>query len=429
MTPDALPRPVLPSSPATLHGWPLTLARIIWAVCAAFAVALFLAYIPFNRSLLFNDWLVQSSAVVVSRYTHLGAFVDYVLVLRYLTAAVSFGVAALIVWRKSDDAVALMVALGLLMLPIAFASGSGGGNIYVLYGAPWHIWLPRLRDGLTLFTFFYIALLFYIFPDGRFEPRWMKSGMLAAMALNGLLAGVAYLVATGQVSWEILTVTLLIWWLPAIGSQIYRYLRVSGPLERQQTKWFVAAVAFMPLGWLIVLLGLSPLSESESNFVNLHVQLAWFLWLPLSVGIGVLRRGLWGVDPLINRTLVYGALTAFVVGAYVVGVGLAGRILQTQESAVIAILALIVIIPLIPPLHHGLQRGANRLLPPTTIAYQPPQAGEIPASATRLQGVGLPLMRLGGDAIGAGTAGHLRPRPLQPTAHGFSRSGNPDGPA
>jgi len=133
MFPNTLPLPASRSpSPATLHGWRLTLARAVWVVCAGFAIALFLAYIPFNRAAIRDDWLVQSSAVAVSRYMiYFGAFADYVLALRYFVSAVSFGVAALIVWRKSDDGVALTVALGLILLPTALVSGEGGtSHIY-----------------------------------------------------------------------------------------------------------------------------------------------------------------------------------------------------------------------------------------------------------------------------------------------------------
>src|SRR5574341_1513669 len=250
MSPNLLPLPAARSpSPAMLHGWRLTLARAVWVVCAGFAIALFLAYIPFNRYGVREDWLVQSGAVAISRYMiYFGAFADYVLILRYFAAAVSFGVAALIVWRKSDDAVALMVALGLLILPTAFFSGGGSGYIYALYGSPWHIWLPRLRDGLAGIALHYIVVLLFIFPNGRFAPRWMKW-----VAWGGGLAspGLGYSLWRGWIAWEVWSITFIAWFVFAVGSQIYRYLRVSGPAERRQTKWFVAAIALIPL-WLLV---------------------------------------------------------------------------------------------------------------------------------------------------------------------------------
>src|SRR3990172_8051465 len=103
MSPNTLPLPAAHSpSPTTLHGWRLTLARVVWAVCASFAIAVFLAFIPLNGYGVRDDWLVQSSARAVAPLIHFGAFANYVLVLRYFVSAVSFGVAALIVWRKSD---------------------------------------------------------------------------------------------------------------------------------------------------------------------------------------------------------------------------------------------------------------------------------------------------------------------------------------
>ncbi len=361
MSPNLLPLPAARSlSPAMLHGWRLTLARAVWVVCAGFAIALFLAYIPFNRYGVREDWLVQSGAVAISRYMiYFGAFADYVLVLRYFAAAVSFGVAALIVWRKSDDAVALMVALGLLILPIAFFSGGGSGYIYALYGSPWHIWLPRLRDGLALFAMHYIVVLFFIFPNGRFEPRWMKW-----VAWGGGLAllGLAFGVLREWVVWEVWSLTFLAWLVFAVGSQLYRYLRVSGTAERQQTKWFVAAIALIPLWLLVSVFGVSGLPEAEGNFINLHLQLLLLLFIPLGVGIGVLRRGLWGADPVINRTLVYGTLTLCIILLYVLIVGGLSALFQSSRSLLLSALVTGAIAFLFQPLRQRLQRAVNRLM-------------------------------------------------------------------
>jgi len=154
MSPNIPPLPVARSpSPATLQGWRLTLARVVWAVCASFAIALFIAFIPLNWYGVRDDWLVRSSARAIAPLIHfenytrfLEGYASYVLTLRYFVSAVSFGVAALIVWRKSDDGVALMVALGLILLPIASVSVDGAGRIYAIYGPPWHTLLPTFRD-------------------------------------------------------------------------------------------------------------------------------------------------------------------------------------------------------------------------------------------------------------------------------------------
>jgi signal transduction histidine kinase len=360
MTPDALPVPAAHSpSPATLRGWRLTLARVVWAVCASLAIALFVAFIPLNWYGVPHEWQVQSGFAAVARYVHLGAFANYVLALRYSVSMVSFGVAALIVWRKSDDAVALMVALGLILLPTTLVSVDGAGRIYPIYGPPWHALLQSLRDWLAFLAIHYTVFLFFIFPDGRFAPRWMKWATWGVLVLFGLVFGLSY----GWTSWEVWFMTFIAWLVLAMGSQIYRYLRLSGPTERQQTKWFVAAVAFGPIWLLVSLFGIAPgLSESQANLIGLHLLSAWLLFLPLGVGIGVLRRGLWGADPIINRTLVYGALTMCVILLYVVSVGGLSALFQSSGSVALSALVTGAIAVLFQPLRQWLQRLVNRLM-------------------------------------------------------------------
>jgi len=367
MTPNTLPLPAArSSSPATLRGWRLILARTVWAVCAGFAIALFLAFIPVNWYGMKDHWLVRSSAQAIAPFIHfdnyvryIEAFARYVLTLNYFVAAVCFGVAALIVWRKSDDGVALMVALGLILLPNAALSVDDAGRLYAIYGSPWYRLLRTFDDWLGFFVAHYTAFLFFIFPDGRFVPRWMKWAAWGVLVSFGFVFGLAF----GWVSWEVWIATFMAWLVLATSSQIYRYLRVSGPLERQQTKWFVAAVAFGPIYLLVGWFGIAPgLSESQANFIGLHLQTAWLLFLPLGVGIGVLRRGLWGADPIINRTLVYGALTVCVILLYVLIVGGLSALFQSGNSILLSALVTGAIAFLFQPLRQRLQRLVNRLM-------------------------------------------------------------------
>src|SRR5207247_5901746 len=83
---------------------------------------------------------------------------------------------------------------------------------------------------------------------------------------------------------------------------------------------------------------------------------------PLSFGFAMLRYRLWDIDIIINRTLVYGALTAVVVGVYVLVVGTLGTLLHTFGDFPISLLATGLVAVLFQPLRARLQRGVNRLM-------------------------------------------------------------------
>src|SRR5947209_15613395 len=116
-------------------------------------------------------------------------------------------------------------------------------------------------------------------------------------------------------------------WLVTLGEmatlavvQLYRYRRVSSPRERQQTKWVVFGLA-VPITVIIsefVLYLIFPVLASPGSLYPLAfnvVGTCWPLFFPLSFGFAMLRSRLWDIDIIINRTLVYGALTLILTAA------------------------------------------------------------------------------------------------------------------
>jgi hypothetical protein len=84
--------------------------------------------------------------------------------------------------------------------------------------------------------------------------------------------------------------------------------------------------------------------------------------IPISIGIALLRYRLWDIDLLINRTLVYGLLTASIVALYVLVVVGLGTVLQAQGNLGISLLATGLVAVLFQPLRTRLQRAVNRLM-------------------------------------------------------------------
>jgi hypothetical protein len=108
-------------------------------------------------------------------------------------------------------------------------------------------------------------------------------------------------------------------YLVMIFSQIYRYVRVSNPVQRQQTKWAVFGIVIYGLCLIGLAVSFSlPAFTQESLYtpvVNTLYPLA-LLPIPLSIGVAILRYRLWDIDAIINKTLVYGLLTGILGALY-----------------------------------------------------------------------------------------------------------------
>jgi len=140
-------------------------------------------------------------------------------------------------------------------------------------------------------------------------------------------------------------------------------LRWSRGDEREQLKWF-AYVAVPALVLFVITATLAQYLPGQAA-LTVPVNLAGAplgAAMPLLTGLAILKYRLYDIDLLINRTLVYAALTACVVGLYVLVVGGLGVLLQAPGSLPLSILATGLVALLVQPLRERLQRAVNRLL-------------------------------------------------------------------
>jgi hypothetical protein len=150
--------------------------------------------------------------------------------------------------------------------------------------------------------------------------------------------------------------------------QLYRYRWVSSPLQRQQTKWVVFGLA-VPITVLVgvTVLGLlfPALAEHSALYLLAFNEAGSLLplFLPLSFGFAMLRARLWDIDVLINRTLVYGALTVILTAVYlglVIGLQALLRGIISQDSSVAIVISTLAIAALFQPLHQSIQRSIDQ---------------------------------------------------------------------
>ena len=149
---------------------------------------------------------------------------------------------------------------------------------------------------------------------------------------------------------------VLVSWLFAVAAMITRMDQARGA-ERQQLKWFVYTVALLVVGFLAALLGFG------QHSVAWNIGIAAFNFLPIAAGIAILRYRLYDIDVVINRTLVYGVLTAALalvyVGSIVLFQGLF-RALTGETSQLAVVASTLAIAALFVPLRRRVQAFIDR---------------------------------------------------------------------
>jgi amino acid transporter len=101
-------------------------------------------------------------------------------------------------------------------------------------------------------------------------------------------------------------------------------------------KWFVYAVALFPLLFVAAQM-LSSIFPTEEDWASFLVVMGGLLLIPVSMGMSILRYRLYDIDRVVNKTLVYAALTAVLVAGYAAGVLLMQSVLPLPEDSEIVI--------------------------------------------------------------------------------------------
>lgn len=345
----------------------LALVRITWCIVACITIGLIVTTIvnamaaPPGPSLHVTPICatcghvplkgLQKSALYGSG---LYGYILYLSILCSIFSLCHFIVAGVLVWRKSDDWLALFAAFTLTLLAVAYC-----GELPSVPSSIWHtLDTHTMYLGVTL-----LFLFFCLFPLGHLTPWW--SYCLVAATIWYGATSIVFTKATSNTLNQIVVYGLL---AGLALLQIYRYRRVSDPALRRQTKWVVFGICGAVLIYLAQQLynGLWTPPHGSLNLLNAGVSETLFffalLLIPLSIGIAILRSHLWNIDLIIHRTLVYGALSACVVGLYVLVVGGLGTLLQGQGNVLISLLATGLIAALFQPLRERLQRAVSYLV-------------------------------------------------------------------
>jgi hypothetical protein len=317
------------------------LAWLLWALCLALAVLTvgFDIYTPPSRQ--------------VPPFAMLAA----ILLLVYPT------IGALVVSRRPKNAVGwVLCAMGLIFEVLAFDGAYG-----IRWLTPW-----TFGPSLTLGA----VLLILLFPDGKLPT----SIALANLQLVRLWQAVVWLAISGAA-------LVSFWWLTwpegalgavvrfigslgfgallfgCVGTVVSAFLRWDSAQdeERQQLKWFAYGAAL----FLSAILFLLAAPEQTSGWVVFPVIMTGLLGIPVAVGIAILRHHLYDIDVVINRTLVYGALSILLALIYFGGVAATHTLLrvltgQEEQPQLAIVVSTLVIAALFTPLRRRIQSFIDR---------------------------------------------------------------------
>ncbi len=371
----AVNMPSPPIADTRLSGMRLIIARSVWIVlmllsCGFYLAAVLVYYVQFHG---FQEGVyahIISIPAAINGYDALGSFsllftgpyATLNIALVTLISPFYLAVSLVIFWRRSDDWMALFIALFLVLLVTSASPAVSVLSYVVGFTSPLGICITLLQ----LLCVCSIALFFALFPGGRFVPGWMR-WLTLAILLGQVFLCLPLASPYSLVRWPpFLLVPLLLGLGLAFGfAQLYRYRRVSTTIQRQQTKWIVFGMLVGML-WDVsnLLLPLVLPGSAHTVFIDLSevtFPLALLL-IPAAIGFAVLRYRLWDIDLIINRTLVYGLLTMSVLGLYILVVVGLGTLFSALGNLFLSLLATVLVAVLFQPLRLRLQRAVNRLM-------------------------------------------------------------------
>jgi len=300
-------------------------------------------------------------------------------------------VGALVASRRPHNPIGwLCLAVGICWM-LAIMSGS-----YAMYGlqvanpgtVPFPAAMGSVGEELAPATGGLIGTyLLLLFPDGRLPSSrwrplaWLSGAVIVSIIVGGVLTP-GRLQELGRVRnpfgleeypWiadatQGVTLLLPLCMLASALSLVLRFLR-SGGEQREQIKWLAFSALILGLGFSsFVIPGiLAPQATGGANTLweNLleDVVTLSFAGIPVAIGIAVLKYRLYEIDIIINRTLVYGALTAILVAVYFSGIVLSQRlfvILTGQQSTLAVVASTLLIAALFNPLRRRIQSFVDR---------------------------------------------------------------------
>jgi hypothetical protein len=266
---------------------------------------------------------------------------------------VSLVLALILFWRRSDDWMALLVA-AFLVVNASFVS-PGADATPPTVGADqawWFIVLPYLLPNLVFYA------VYLLFPGKRFAPRWSWIFLILWLCFS-----TAVINNPPPIDWLPLLYPLFFGF--AIAFQVYRYRRVSTPVEQLQTKWAVFGLTISLLANQLFFLpsGLTPLGNTLYLPLSFLLYVVSLFLVPITFFIAIQRYRLYEIDRIINKALVYGLLTGILGAIFAIVVISLQALVRTvtgQDSPLALVASTLLIAGLFQPVRSRIQNTIDR---------------------------------------------------------------------
>lgn len=297
-----------------LTGRKLAAARVVWVLGYTTTLALTAYGLVLGRERPYR----LSQPAIIEKIHELNLSFDFLVVVGLILPFIAFAVTALVIFiKRSNDWMAMFFGLTMVVV------GCYNTRALLVIDAV----VPSLQAPATVvhaMAVMFAPLFLFIFPDGRFRPGWTK--VLAAFQLPILFVFpdlpetlVQMPIAAQYVQpwrWQAIVFLAGFYLTAGIVAQVQRYRKFSDSVQRQQTKLVILSYCgFMGAVVATYVLLLAGFPES------------WFAWglvatiplitiSPIAIGIAILRYRLYDLGFVVNRTIVYGALTLFLGASY-----------------------------------------------------------------------------------------------------------------
>jgi uncharacterized membrane protein YhdT len=339
---------------------------LAWALCVlslaltALSLLLFILNLSYPNTHLYEPWLDNT-----------------------LTAVFYPTVGAIVASRRPENPVGWLLCLYGLVISISYFCAEYA--IYALLAEPnslpaaevlvWIVsWMLSIIVGLP-------ALLYLLFPTGRLPSRrwrwvaWLIAALVLAGVITSAFSSGALMGVLGPIRnplgiegftgvYKALLYFISPVALSAVVLSVFMRLRRAAGVERQQIKWFAyaaaASVMATSLAYLVPGVIDTPLWFERMGFA---LNIAFIPAIPIAIGIAILRYRLYDIDRIINRTLVYGALSATLVALYFGGIVMLQRVfvlLTGQQSTLAVVASTLLIAALFTPLRRLIQGFIDR---------------------------------------------------------------------